>query len=100
MKWFGRKWNSRCCASADKVPTPVLQPCLSCTKLILRGDQGFMVPDMKTVTIEEGRPPTAVIVLAPWHLDCFLKNVLPKSMLQAALEAAEIVGPGPSKGSS
>lgn len=43
-----------------------------------------MVPDMKKVTIEDGKPPTAVVVLEPYHLDCFLKNVLPKNMLAAA----------------
>ena len=43
-----------------------------------------MLPEMKKVTIEEGKPPTAVVVFEPWHLDCFLKNTLPKSMWPAA----------------
>ncbi len=84
MNWFGKKWNSECCQASSKVPTPLYRPCIACTKNIQRGDQGFMVPDVKKITIEEGRPPSAVVVLEPYHLDCFLKNILPKNMLAAA----------------
>ena len=53
MKWFGEPWPSAevrapiCEDDADRIPTPVGEPCLWCMEPIEDGDQGEAMPALR-----------------------------------------------------
>jgi hypothetical protein len=65
--WFGKSWGAPVCDPEDHVPTPVGALCMRCQERIAKDDQGVTLP----ATGFEG------MTLAHWHLDCYLKTILP-----------------------
>jgi hypothetical protein len=79
MKWFGTSWNPGVCVSADKIPTPVGEKCPKCTSHIEEGDQGVVIMHAQVIDFENE---TCEVVAEAWHLDCFLRLMLPPDYLK------------------
>ncbi len=77
-KWFGADWGAPACDPEEHVSTPVGELCCYCDVVIESADQGFIFP---LVTQMKGDPskPLADFTISKivYHLDCFLKTVLP-----------------------
>lgn len=65
--WFGKSWGAPVCDPESRAPTPVGSKCMRCEELIATDDQGVTLPYV-------GNPG---VTLAHWHLDCYLKTILP-----------------------
>ena len=66
--WFGKSWGAPACDPEDHEPTPQVSHCMECDKPILPDDQGIAMPVLHAdYTATRGY----------WHLDCYLKKVLP-----------------------
>jgi hypothetical protein len=81
MKWFGKPWNPHLCVPEDRISTPVGEKCPKCTANIDEGDQGLVMPKVHEVDFANE---VCEVTLEAWHLDCFLRNTLPKDMHQRA----------------
>lgn len=67
MRWFGRSWGAPVCVLRTRVATPVGESCPSCARVIVTGDDGFVVPFYAG---REG-PPTELY----YHRACFLRTL-------------------------
>jgi len=61
MQWFGKDWGGPVCKEAPHTDTPVGKRCERCGKEIVEGDDGIALDLAQYV----------------WHLDCFIKSVVP-----------------------
>lgn len=59
VRWFGESWGAPICDPVDRVDVPVGRPCVGCGEAIRVRDQGVSM------------------VQASWHLDCWLRDILP-----------------------
>jgi hypothetical protein len=75
VKWFGKDWSAPVCSYAEHVATPVGETCLRCSKAILPGDAGFMIPSLTDATSAVFGPVKAWHDV-PFHRACFLESVL------------------------
>ncbi len=75
-KWFGADWGAPACDPEEHVETPVGRECGYCDNRIAPADQGFVFP-LATMRGDPSGPLTPVVTLIVYHLDCFLKTVLP-----------------------
>lgn len=66
MKWFGESWGAPVCTTTEKVEVAPDTPCFSCSKPILPGDRGVVLPFVGRLD-DSGE--------FPWHLDCFLESL-------------------------
>lgn len=76
MKWFGKSWNPGLCIPENHVDTPVGEKCIKCAYSIREEDQGIIIFCAKSVDTEHE---LCEIEPEAWHLDCFLRSILPPS---------------------
>jgi hypothetical protein len=75
MRWWGDPWPSEelrapiCMDDAERVPTPVGEPCLWCSELIVEGDRGEVMPYVK---LNDDAAPS--IVDAYMHVECVFRQ--------------------------
>ncbi len=69
-RYFGQPRGAPFLADAQRVPTPVGQPCLECHEPIVEGDQGVVMPLLYEA---DGAPACRQ---APEHRECMLLGVL------------------------
>lgn len=67
-QWFGKSWGAPCCEEDEHVPTPLSARCVRCIEPILEGHQGIVTP---LVSLD------GASTLVAYHLDCYLKGILP-----------------------
>lgn len=87
MKWFGKPWNPRCCTPSERIDTPVGEKCPRCTAHIDENDQGMVILCATRIDTEKEE---CEVVAEAWHLDCWLKSVLPPDMLKRHLQNAGV----------
>jgi hypothetical protein len=75
--WFGRSWGAPVCDPETHKPTPVGDRCTECLQEIEEDDQGMLIPFA-------GMTPA---VLSSFHLDCFLKTIIPGGMPRSEIDA-------------
>lgn len=70
--WFGKSWGAPACDPETHVPTPVGEKCLRCQEPILDGHQGLGI-----WCVDKWAEGTVFATKRWWHLDCYLKMVIP-----------------------
>ena len=91
MKWFGKAWNPRVCVAENEISTPVGEKCPKCTSHIEEGDQGVILLCAKSIDIEKE---LCEVVAEAWHLDCFLKTMLPPDLFKKHVRATGVSNSG------
>jgi hypothetical protein len=91
MKWFGKAWNPNLCVPEEEMETPIGEKCPKCTSRIESGDQGLMILCATTINLEKDE---CEVVPEAWHLDCFLRNLLPPEFIK---KHPRVVGSNPGK---
>lgn len=67
LKWFGVSWDAPVNTLCEHVPTPIDEPCAFCKDPIHWDHRGVLMAH-----VERSRT-----VYRPWHLDCFLRTIVP-----------------------
>ena len=60
--------------------TPVGEKCPKCTSHIEEGDQGIVMLHADSIDVEKEK---CEVHAQAWHLDCFLKLILPRDFLKS-----------------
>jgi len=79
VRWFGKPWNPSACVPSEKMDTPVGEKCPKCTSHIEEGDQGIVLLCATSINFESEQ---CEVVAEAWHLDCFLRRLLPPDFLK------------------
>lgn len=72
-QWFGKSWGASCCEEDEHVRTPVWEKCTRCKEPIREADQGvgmYLLGEFSHRT-------AASVEMLYYHLDCYLKGILP-----------------------
>lgn len=69
--FFGARWNAPIVAYAERVATPVGQPCYDCAEAVEEGDRGFL---RSCIRVDDDGNPVGSI--EPIHAECDLRGVL------------------------
>lgn len=70
MDYFGRPWDVPAVEGQRRVKVPRGVPCGWCGVKVRRGDQGFIVPCMRSDPLKGLR-----MLSEPWHRECQLRSV-------------------------